>query len=424
METVSAAAGSFVSKNASIGYAASLMPSGPDLYWIDDYMSKERAGEMDKTFRCYWQVRMCATILLLCPVVASFSLNFGQKGHYASERRTGLEGKQKRKKKKKAGRNHYRMETFADYICVSLFSVAIFGVLLIVTRRLSDGILGVRWTWPSPLGLSMGILSVFVAQILLLLFHYSRHRYGFFDADKNIIQNEKPALDFGREVIAHATRWEGLALLLPYLCLTWMLRLMPNSYYDLSDEGMCVSFFGLFDPTIVFLQLFSVDFFMYLAHITEHRLSWLYRSGHKLHHKWKNPRLFDAYSGHVCDTILMILAPLYVTANLIPSDCRGYIGFGTVYSAYLMLIHAEYALPFDAWLRKMGIGTAHDHNVHHSMVVYNFGHFFMIWDQLLGTYIDAATVKKNRIYEKPLESPSSSRPSKGGGAFVVSAAKL
>eukprot|EP00940_MAST-03C_sp_MAST-3C-sp2_P001362 g1362.t1 len=236
--------------------------------------------------------------------------------------------------------------------------------------------------------------------VFLVGFHYARHRWGVFGASGNVIQTEKPHLDFSQELVAHATRWEGIALLLPYLCLTWMLRMMPQSYYDLTNESACVSFFGLFDPTHVFLQLISVDFFMYLAHITEHRLGWLYRKGHKKHHKWTNPRLFDAYSGHIYDTTLMILVPLYATANVVPSNCGGYICFGTTYSAYLMLIHSEYALPWDAWSRALGIGTAHDHNVHHTKIVYNFGHFFMLWDQLFGTYMDPTTVKKFRVYEK------------------------
>ena len=31
-------------------------------------------------------------------------------------------------------------------------------------------------------------------------------------------------------------------------------------------------------------------------------------------------------------------------------------------------------------------GTAADHHVHHKTFVYNYGHIFMWWDRLIGTY--------------------------------------
>lgn len=266
------------------------------------------------------------------------------------------------------------------------------------------------WEWPHPLGLSIGVGSVFAFQLVLIAFHYSRHAYGLFDAERNVIQIQKPVLNFAEELIAHASRWEGFALLLPYLCLTWMLDLMPSSYYELDARHTCVPVFNFFDPTLVWFQLLSVDLFMYLAHITEHRLSWLYRCGHKKHHRWTNPRLFDAFSGHVIDTSLMILVPLFATANLVHSNCGSYVVFGTVYSAYLMLIHSEYALPWgiDRVARMVGIGTAHDHNVHHTKVVYNFGHFFMCWDQIFGTYMDPESVTKFRLAKEQVPSSTSS----------------
>lgn len=32
------------------------------------------------------------------------------------------------------------------------------------------------------------------------------------------------------------------------------------------------------------------------------------------------------------------------------------------------------------------MGTPADHHVHHRLFVYNYGHIFMYWDRLLGTY--------------------------------------
>ena len=37
--------------------------------------------------------------------------------------------------------------------------------------------------------------------------------------------------------------------------------------------------------------------------------------------------------------------------------------------------------------------TAADHHVHHKLFNYNYGHLFMYWDRLLGTYRDPAAVE-------------------------------
>lgn len=42
--------------------------------------------------------------------------------------------------------------------------------------------------------------------------------------------------------------------------------------------------------------------------------------------------------------------------------------------------------------RAVGFGTAADHHVHHKLFVFNYGHLFMYWDRLLGTYKNPATV--------------------------------
>lgn len=52
---------------------------------------------------------------------------------------------------------------------------------------------------------------------------------------------------------------------------------------------------------------------------------------HKPHHRFTNPRLFDAFNGSLADTFLMILVPLYVTANVISCNVWTYMAFGSLY---------------------------------------------------------------------------------------------
>ena len=59
--------------------------------------------------------------------------------------------------------------------------------------------------------------------------------------------------------------------------------------------------------------------------------------------------------------------------------------------AQFTLIHCEFVHPWDRLFRLLGIGTAWDHNIHHALFKYNYGHFFMYWDMLYGTYKDPYT---------------------------------
>ncbi len=107
---------------------------------------------------------------------------------------------------------------------------------------------------------------------------------------------------------------------------------------------------------------------------------------HKPHHRFVNPRLFDAFNGSIGDTVCMILIPLYITANLVHCNVWSYMAFGTIYANYLTLIHSEYYNPWDSLFAYLGIGTAADHHVHHRFFFYNYGHLFTYWDRLFGTY--------------------------------------
>jgi hypothetical protein len=62
------------------------------------------------------------------------------------------------------------------------------------------------------------------------------------------------------------------------------------------------------------------------------------------------------------------------------------------------MIHCEYRHPWDSLFEFLGVGTAEDHNIHHLLFKFNYGHFFMWWDWLLGTYKAPHTVKKFRSF--------------------------
>jgi len=257
--------------------------------------------------------------------------------------------------------------------------------------------------WPDPTGLFLGLLSVGIGQILVLLYHATQSLYSRLPdmqqkKDKAVSKQSIKSSDLAAEIFEHLSQPEGFALLGGYLCSTWMLRIMPASYYSL-EGTVCVWH--------VILQLLLVDFLQYVMHRLEHVCVqyWpaVYQASHKPHHRFTSPKLTDAFHGSAADTVLMILVPLYFTSvisGLVKCNVWSYMAFGTSYANQLCLIHCQYENPWDPVFRALGIGTSADHHVHHKLYKYNYGHIFMYWDWIFGTYKSPKTVATFSITEK------------------------
>ena len=234
---------------------------------------------------------------------------------------------------------------------------------------------------PKPLGLSLGIAAVAVGQFFVWIFFYL-FKFGYLGGVPTSVQSKgSPVYEFGEGLKTHIAQPEGFVLLAGYLTFTWMLHLMPASYYG---------FEGGIQWKETALCLVLQDGIQYVMHRLEHDVSAaFYKVSHKPHHRFINPRLFDAFNGSLADTFLMITVPLYITANLVRTcNVWSYMAFGSSYACWLTLIHCEYVFPWDPLFRKLGFGTPGDHHVHHAFFKYNFGHLFTWFDQLGGTYRD------------------------------------
>merc|ERR1712070_1200980 len=138
---------------------------------------------------------------------------------------------------------------------------------------------------------------------------------------------------------------------------------MPQSYY---------SFKGGIQWRLVFLQLLVQDCVQYFMHLIEHNASKeLYRVSHKPHHRFTNPRLFDAFNGSLTDTALMIIAPFFVTAAVVRCNVWSYMAFGSLYANWLVLIHSEIPHSWDGLFHAIGFGTAEGHHIHHKHFKFN-----------------------------------------------------
>lgn len=222
--------------------------------------------------------------------------------------------------------------------------------------------------WPSPLGLSLGILAVVIGQIFVLLYFFG-WKNNIFGKLQPIQKVGAPDYNLFEGLAIHLAQPEGFVMLGGYLIITWMFGLMPSSYY---------SFSGGINWLHVIMQLLIQDCIQFGMHQIEHTLDKrLYQISHKPHHRFTNPKLFDAFNGSPGDTFLMILIPLMLTARLVNANVWSYMAFGTIYANWLTLIHAEYFHSWDQYFNLIGFGTAADHHVHHKLFVYNFGHLFM-----------------------------------------------
>lgn len=147
--------------------------------------------------------------------------------------------------------------------------------------------------YPSPLGLSLGLLAVVVGQIFVLIYFWARQA-GRLGKLTSIQKAGPPVYDFSEGLFTHLSQPEGFVLLGAYLIGTWMFGLMPASYY---------SFSGGINWSHVALQLLATDGLQYCMHLVEHKLDKrLYQLSHKPHHKFTNPRMFDAFNGSATGT--------------------------------------------------------------------------------------------------------------------------
>lgn len=152
-------------------------------------------------------------------------------------------------------------------------------------RQALAGTLTSSFEFPSPVGLGLGIAAVAVGQVGVLIYHYYRKEV----VRPPLIQAEPKQYTFAEGLVTHLSQPEGFLLLGAYLSGTWMLRLMPASYY---------SFDGGINWYHVLAQLLLQDALQTLAHYLEHKISAaFYQASHKPHHRFTNPRLFDAFDG-------------------------------------------------------------------------------------------------------------------------------
>ena len=131
------------------------------------------------------------------------------------------------------------------------------------------------------------------------------------------------------------------------------------------------------------------DFLVYLEHIVHHKILFLYKHVHHVHHCFRTD-LFSWCAGWVHPfeltvfALCMIIYP-WILSPVHPLTLWIYL---SVFVALLLEEHSGH----DVWwspnhLIPSVFGGAVPHDVHHVKVKTNYGFVFTIWDRIFGTYL-------------------------------------
>ncbi len=152
-------------------------------------------------------------------------------------------------------------------------------------------------------------------------------------------------------------------------------------YLDVADFGWLYLFAS------IFIMLILHDIYFYVTHLLSHRISWIFRSFHRIHHQSGNPTPFADIMFHPVDAVVHAgFIPLFLFT--LPLHPIAIVFFVTLVVVVNALGHVGYELlprffhhpAIVGWLNRASL-----HNIHHSHIHYNFGLYFRFLDKLFKT---------------------------------------
>lgn len=146
---------------------------------------------------------------------------------------------------------------------------------------------------------------------------------------------------------------------------------------------------GLSPAGQLLLGIVGLDLFAYFAHVSMHKLGWMWRF-HRMHHADRFVDVTTAFREHPGETLWRIgwsLAGVFVFG--VPAWAL--VTYLTLSALNAQFEHANIRLPdrLDHWLRLLFV-TPNMHKMHHSRRLpetdSNYSNLLSIWDRLGGTY--------------------------------------
>ncbi|KAF7199659.1 cholesterol 25-hydroxylase-like protein [Nothobranchius furzeri] len=139
----------------------------------------------------------------------------------------------------------------------------------------------------------------------------------------------------------------------------------------------------LFVEVVACFLLFDMLFFLW--HYLLHRIPWLYRNVHQMHHQHHVPFALAAQDASSAELLSLLLLALSSAWAL---DCHPLSEtlFHLLNSWLAVEDHCGYNLPWALHRLLPFLGGAPHHQAHHSQQSSNYAPYFTHWDHLCGTY--------------------------------------
>lgn len=185
--------------------------------------------------------------------------------------------------------------------------------------------------------------------------------------------------------ILNEVRWSlsscGIYALVTVLLYFAVLRGWTQVYFDWSERG---TGYGLFS---LGLMVVLHDLYFYVTHRLSHRVRWIFRHIHRVHHMSTNPTPFADIMFHPVDALINVgFLPLFLFAMPLHPLTLG------LFLAQLQVVNAIGHIGFEvfpeSWRHAKGwrwISRPTAHNIHHSHVHCNYGLYFRFLDYFLKT---------------------------------------
>ncbi|KAM8760471.1 cholesterol 25-hydroxylase-like protein [Acanthopagrus schlegelii] len=139
----------------------------------------------------------------------------------------------------------------------------------------------------------------------------------------------------------------------------------------------------LFVEVVACFLLFDTLFFLW--HLVMHRVPWLYRHIHQLHHQHRIPFALAAQDASSAELLSLLLLALS-SAWLVGCHPLSEAFFHLVNSWLAVEDHCGYDLPWALHRLLPCMGGAPFHQAHHIFHSGNYAPYFTHWDHLFGTY--------------------------------------
>jgi len=137
------------------------------------------------------------------------------------------------------------------------------------------------------------------------------------------------------------------------------------------------------------VTVLTSDFLIYCNHLMHHKIIFLYRNVHFIHHQFTNDMFAWCASWvHPFEIGLTVVFMVLYPWILFPVHPLTLWIYACVIVPFLVEEHSGHDVwwsPYN-WVPSV-CGGAVPHEVHHVKIKYNYGFVFAIWDRIFGTYL-------------------------------------